>query len=290
MKKTCLIALLTIMIIFSFPITCFANMAAPEESDIGTAITFEKNDEIAVRSETLNITIVGDKAQIVAAYYMKNTLDEKVCTQSMFLSPNIEQNDVIVTSNGSTIDYTFETYALSYGSTIEIVDWQYVVLGSEDTNSNHNQSVDSITFDLTFEPNEERVIEVSYTYALGGYPSYDFDVKRGELEYYLTPANMWKDFENLTINLILDEDMPVITYSNLEFEQIGKYTYRYVSDTLPKENLIIHIDENWFQNIFSTLRSPYLSMSLMMFAPIIGVGLIVLVCIIVIINKIKNIK
>ncbi len=126
--------------------------------------------------------------------------------------------------------------------------------------------MDSLTFDLTVEPLEEFDVTVSYTYQLGGYPDYDFDAKRGEIEYYLTPAAMWKDFENLTITLHLDEDMPVITESNLAFKKIDKRTYQYVSDTLTEENMRVVIDENWIQNIFSTLRSPYLLMMLPIFA------------------------
>ena len=105
---------------------------------------------------------------------------------------------------------------------------------------------------------------VSYTYRLGGYPDLDFNAKRGEIVYYLTPAAMWKDFRQLTINVYLDEDMPVITSSNLDFEKVGKRTYQHVSDTLPEEDLRITIDENWMQNISSTLRSPYLGMYLSM--------------------------
>ena len=80
---------------------------------------------------------------------------------------------------------------------------------------------------------------------------------------------MWKDFSNLTINLYLDKDMPVVTSSNLQFEKLGARTFKYISDKLPKGNLEIVIDETWWQNIFSTLKSPYLPMTLMMFSPFI---------------------
>jgi uncharacterized membrane protein len=102
-----------------------------------------------------------------------------------------------------------------------------------------------------------------------------FDVKRGEIEYYLAPAAMWKDFSNLTINLYLDKDMPVVTSSNLKFEKVATRTYQYISDKLPKDNLKIVIDENWWQNIISSLRSPYLPMTLMMFSPFILIALAV---------------
>ena len=130
---------------------------------------------------------------------------------------------------------------------------------------------------MTFDPNEQYDVVVSYIYNLGGYPDYDFDAKRGEIYYYLVPATMWKDFESLTINVYLDKDIPVITHSNLEFEKASSHIYWYVSDTLPMENLEITIDENWFQNIFSTLRSPYLPMMFMIFSPFIVIGLVVIV-------------
>ena len=69
--------------------------------------------------------------------------------------------------------------------------------------------------------------------------------------------------------------MPVVTSSNLKFEKVGTRTYQYISYKLPKENLEIVIDENWWQNIFSTLRSPYLPMTLMMFSPFILIVLAV---------------
>jgi len=134
---------------------------------------------------------------------------------------------------------------------------------------------------MAFAPGQEYDVVVSYVYALGGYPSYDFDAKCGELTYYLTPAALWKDFSSLTIELRLDEDMPVLKSSTLPFEKVAARTYRYTSDTLPEEDLSIKIDENWFQNIFSTLRSPYLAMSLTFLLPPILIVLALAVLLIV---------
>lgn len=63
--------------------------------------------------------------------------------------------------------------------------------------------------------------------------------------------------------------MPVVTSSNLKFKKTGKASYRYISDKLPEENLEIVIDENWWQNIFSTLKSPYLPMIFILYSPFI---------------------
>ena len=276
MKKASLIFAFVLVFALSIPQVAYANMAAPREADIGSSITFEKNDAVSVLSEVLDITVDGSEADIVATYKMKNTTDESISTQSMFLSPNIKNSGVKVLVNDKDTSYTVENYALNYDTEIKTNDWQYVVLTDDEIASrNEEQTVDTITFEMDFTPNEEYDVIVSYRYRLGGYPDYDFNVKKGTIKYYLAPAAMWKDFSNLTINLYLDKDMPVVTSSNLKFEKVGTRTYQYISDKLPEENLEIVIDENWWQNISSTLRSPYLPMTLMMFSPFILIALAV---------------
>ena len=73
MKKISIIFTLTLVFILSVPQVIFANMVAPDDPDIGSAITFEKNDTISVLSEVLDITVNGSQAHIVATYRMKNT-------------------------------------------------------------------------------------------------------------------------------------------------------------------------------------------------------------------------
>lgn len=276
MKKISLIFAFVLLFALSIPQVAYANMAAPKNADIGSSITFEKNDAVSVLSEVLDITVASSEADIVATYKIKNTSDESIITQSMFLSPNMENSGVKVVVNDKDTSFTVGSYALYYGTEIKINNWQYVVLASEEiTNYTEEQTVDTITFEMGFEPNEEYDVIVSYRYHLGGYPDYDFDAKNGKIKYYLAPATMWKDFSNLTINLYLDKNMPVVTSSNLRFEKVSTRTYQYISDKLPEGNLEIVIDENWWQNIFSTLRSPYLLMTLMMFSPFILITLAV---------------
>lgn len=268
MKKFAFAAALTVVLgLFQ---VAYGNMAAPAEPDVGTAITLEENDDLAVRSEVLDITITGPTAQITATYQMENTSDEPVTTRSMFLSPNIGTAGTKVLAGGEEVPFEARSYALNYDTQVAAEDWRYVVLAPEETAAREpGRTVDAIEFSMDFEPGESSEVVVSYTYALGGYPSYDFDAKRGELHYYLTPAALWKDFGSLTINLTLGEDMPVLKSSNLEFEKVGDRTYRYQSDHLPEEDLRIVVDENWYQNFFSTLRSPYLHMTLRFLAPFI---------------------
>ena len=254
----------------------YGNMAAPAEPDVGTAITLEQNETLAVKSEVLDIVIEGSTAQITATYQMENQSDEAVKTRSMFLSPNVEEAGVQVVADGQLLACETECYALSYNTQIGVEEWRYAVLTDVGESPQVGKSmVEAILFDLKFEPRETYDVIVSYRYRLGGYPEYDFNVKCGELHYYLTPAAMWNDFEDLTINLTLGKDMPVLESSSLKFEKVGKRSYRYYSDALPKEDLQITVDENWLQNLFSTLRSPYLHMMIRTAAPFILIMVLV---------------
>ena len=254
----------------------YGNMAAPAEPDVGTAITLEQNETLAVKSEVLDIVIEGSTAQITATSQMENQSDEAVKTRSMFLSPNVEEAGVQVVADGQLLACETECYALSYNTQIGVEEWRYAVLTDVGESPQVGKPmVEAILFDLKFEPRETYDVIVSYRYRLGGYPEYDFNVKCGELHYYLTPAAMWNDFEDLTINLTLGKDMPVLESSSLKFEKVGKRSYRYYSDALPKEDLRITVDENWLQNLFSTLRSPYLHMMIRTAAPFILIMVLV---------------
>ena len=254
----------------------YGNMAAPAEPDVGTAITLEQNETLAVKSEVLDIVIEGSTAQITATSQMENQSDEAVKTRSMFLSPNVEEAGVQVVADGQLLACETECYALSYNTQIGVEEWRYAVLTDVGESPQVGKPmVEAILFDLKFEPRETYDVIVSYRFRLGGYPEYDFNVKCGELHYYLTPAAMWNDFEDLTINLTLGKDMPVLESSSLKFEKVGKRSYRYYSDALPKEDLRITVDENWLQNLFSTLRSPYLHMMIRTAAPFILIMVLV---------------
>ena len=78
MKRMKMLLLLALCGVLLGSQAVYANMAAPRESDIGSSITFEKNETIAVLSEVLDITVKGSKADIVATYHMKNTTAESV--------------------------------------------------------------------------------------------------------------------------------------------------------------------------------------------------------------------
>lgn len=282
MSKRITAFLLTALLALAAACPALANMAAPRPSDVGTTVTFEKNQDIAVTTETLDIRVEGAKAQIRAEYTMKNTAGEQISTPAMFLCPDQEEGSVRVTAREEPLEFLVEEYALSYDSRVETESWEYAVLSSGELASPNGETVWAISFQLDFDPEEEYTVSVEYTYALGGYPEYDFDVKDGRIEYYLLPAAGWKDFGSLTINLYLDKDMPVIASSSLPFEKVGTRTYQYVSQGLPEEDLSITIEENGFQKIFSTLRNPYLRMMVLLFAPfvLVAAGVVLLVVLI----------
>ena len=269
MKKHAILTAV-LLVVLLLPVMACANMAMPAFPGVASTVTFEKNDVISVVNEVLDITVHGAEADISAVYRMKNTSDTAVITPAMFISPNIKNETPKVTADNKNIGYTTEKYRLSgsFDDILAVDDWKFVTAGepTEDDVA-YGDTFDAIYFELSFEPNEEYDVAVSYSYALGGYPAYDYNAKYGEIRYYLSPASYWKNFGGLTINLCLDEDMPVLKSSNLDFEKVGKRTYRFESAELPTSELKIVIDENWWQEFVGTLKSPYLLMSIVYYVP-----------------------
>lgn len=276
MKALRTVSALALTLLLLQPIPVSANMAAPKDPDIGSSITFQRSDALAVTEEVLDITVTGSTAQITAAYTMTNITQEAVSTPVMFLAPNTGDGSVEVTLDGEALSWSVDQYALSFGSEVETEDWRYAVLTFGGEGNLSGEMVDAITFQLDFDPGETSEVKVSYPYRLGGYPDYDWNVKRGVIYYYLTPAALWQDFQSLTINLYLDKDMPVIKDSSVPFEKVGTRTYQYTSDTLPQEDLSIFIDENGFQEMIGAIRNPYNRFLIPFLLPLV-LGVIVLV-------------
>ena len=288
MKKF-IIIIISILFILLSPVVVKANMAAPIEDDIATSVSFEKSNDIDVISEVIDINIIDTLADITVTYNMKNIKNESINTPSMFVSPNIEGENVSIKIDDKDVDCIKETYYYSNYDDLTTSNWEYVILEKDYYNEYYNQ-VQTLTFNIEFNSLEEKEIIINYKYRLGGYPSRTDDMKRGSLTYYLKPASMWHSFSDLTINLYLSKDMPVLKDSNLEFADLGNRHYQYKSNTLPEENLEIKIDQNGWQKFIGYFKSPYLLMNLMMFLPFIIIGLIIVVIIIVItVYIIKNI-
>ena len=259
-----------------FAMPAKANMAAPDDNSLVSTICFEKNNDLSVISEVLDIEIAGAMANIKATYNMKNNKNYDVFSDSMFISPNIEGIETKVLFGGEKLNYEAKSYALNNATKLEVEDWMLVPVNEYEDNAQFGK-VDTISFNLNFKPNEEKCVEVSYTYRLGGYPTRTDHYKYGIIEYYLKPASMWNDFNDLTINLKLDEDMPVIKKSNLKFEKVGKLEQQYKSDKLPDDNLEIKLDQNGWQEFIGFFISPYFRINfLTIYLPILIVLLIVI--------------
>ena len=80
-------------------------MAAPEKPDVGSAITFQRNDALAVTEEVLDIKVTGSTADITATYSMVNVTQEPVSTPVMFLAPNTGDGHVEVTVDGEPLPF-----------------------------------------------------------------------------------------------------------------------------------------------------------------------------------------
>lgn len=258
MKRLPAVSAIALTLLLLLPMPVSANMAAPKSPDVGSSITFERSDALTVTEEVLDITVTGSTADITAAYSMTNVTSQPVSTPVMFLAPNTGDGAVEVTVDGEAIPFSMDTYTLTYYQQLDGEDWRYAILNYGSSHVPGEEQLVGISFQLDFEAGEAGQVVVSYPYRLGGYPDYDWDVKRGEILYYLAPAALWQDFQSLTINLYLDGDMPVVTESSVPFEKVGSRTYQYRADSLPKGNLEIQIDQNRFQEAVSMLRNPYL--------------------------------
>lgn len=106
MKKINNLLIVLLMALLFIPNTVLANMAAPTTPDVGSTITFERNDAIFVQSELLDITVKGSMANIVATYQMENSTNEMITTPVMFLSPNILTSHIDVQVNQETIPFS----------------------------------------------------------------------------------------------------------------------------------------------------------------------------------------
>lgn len=288
MKKI-LLMLLVLIITFSGFNTVFANMAAPNENDLGTSITFKNNEDINITKEILDIKITNDVASIKATYFMSNNKEYNVETESMFISPNYSDDNISVLKNDINIQYT--TKDLIFESSVDEVhinDWEYVIF-KKDENSKYGRKVQSINFKLEFGPLEESTIIVSYNYRLGGRPDLDNNLRYATFLYYLTPANNWNDFKDLTINLELSSDLPVISKSTLDFIKIENNKYKYKSDTMPNVNLELELDQTRLQEFIGFFKNPY-NIIYLYFIGITSLLIILIISIIVFIHFIKRKK
>ena len=71
--------------------------------------------------------------------------------------------------SGEPVAFTTGQYALDYTQP-NTDDWQYAVLTDWQADLSESAAVETVLFQLSFDPNETLDIEVSYPYRLGGLP------------------------------------------------------------------------------------------------------------------------
>lgn len=203
-----------------------------------------------------NVLVEDLKSELVNLFYLNDKTTDTIEKEHNF------NQYLICLNNGYTTD------GMIYPSLDEVI---YM-----------NDGLFAFVYDIDFAPQEEVEVKVNYSCALGasGYR------KTADFEYYLTPAKYWLDFQNLTINLYLDEKYPVLEYTSLKFDRIDKGYYQYISDKLPDKDLKITVGLPISERIWSGFG--YFLMTLLyswyIWLPIL-VLLVILTVVLVIIKK-----
>ncbi len=246
MKKIIYLLLITTMLIAvcCVPIVAQANAAAPDITGVGSGVTFDTYYDIEVTSEVLDIVFDDRTATVTATYTMVNLTDSSLDVDTMFILPAEDIGNsyrCAVTQDGNALAYTTSNYSYAdYDTSLTIEDWQYIVENGYEGGevNDYLLQIATVNYTMSFEATATSTIVVSYDTQLGGAISYSTTV---ELLYYLTPAQYWADFSNLTINLTLDENHPSLDKSrtSLDFAKTGDCTYQYTSNTLPDTELTI---------------------------------------------------
>ena len=242
------------------PTVVYANSAEPTYNSLGTGIVFEPTEEIAVKSEVLDIVMSEETAKITATYKMVNLTDKVIDIESMFVTPQFdkESENFTVKIDGTVVDYESKMFSMKWDTEIDKQDWEYIIVNGDDKYRDWYGGVQTVKYNMHFDANAEIEVMVSYDYRLGGYPT--SQNYTGTFLYYLTPAKYWSDFTDLTINLTLSESHPKIDRSSVKFEKIDKLIYQYKADELPSEELEIRVGKSWYVDAWNTLTNPMLWM------------------------------
>lgn len=113
------------------------------------------------------------------------------------------------------------------------------------------------TFDITLQPNQQHTLKVSYETKLGMdesrhlHPVY-------RLDYLLHPASNWSDFKDLSIELKVPKNAR--TYTNLPLEEGDAGLLEGSFEELPEENLVVFVspDSGVFIDFFESTKGPFL--------------------------------
>ena len=228
MKKKISIILLMIAIILSTftPSVAYADINEPIENSVSSTITLEHYTDLSITNEILNVDMNGSIADINIEYTLKNNTDKDCSSQAMFLAPNVENGKVTtITVDGTNLDYETESY---FNTQVSLSDgWKY---GTTDNDNNGDVQENILSFNLDFKASEEITVIISFQSQLGGFPNNE------EYPIYGHFSHWWvgdlQKLHPITINVNVDETLPIMETSNIEFEKIDDLTYQHKSDSL----------------------------------------------------------
>ncbi len=263
MRKLVIFVIAILIVACSMPIVASANSAPPDYTGVGSGVTFDTCHDIEIASEVLDIVFSQRTATVIASYTMVNLTDSSQEIDAMFILPAQDTGrgyKCTVTQDDSALSYTTSNYAYAdYNTSLTIDDWQYIVENGYETDgaTPYDLAIATVNYTMHFEPNATSTVVVSYDTQLGGNISYATTVK---LKYYLTPAQYWADFGNITINLTLDELHPALdkNATSLDFVKTGKYTYQYTSSSLPNTELNILARQSLIERMNISLQMSFL--------------------------------
>lgn len=260
MTKKLLIVMLLLILLCALllPTVALANSAAPDFTGVGSGIVFEQYEDVGVVSQVLDIVFDNRNVTVTATYNMVNNTSSELDVFTMFILPAEHVGSSFSASiyqDNKQLDFsTSNYYVVDYDTTVTLDDWQYIVEnGNVDPEgySDYSLQVCTVSYNMHFDASANSTVVVEYSTQLGGLISYGTTV---EFLYYLTPAQYWSDYSNLTINLTLDDNHPRITYSSINFDKTGDYTYVYTCDTLPEQELSITAGQSWWDTISLSSR------------------------------------
>lgn len=248
MKKLFIILLL-LLTIFPFAIA-YANMGPPQEvNPSNCGLVFSQNDQIKITDEQIVFDLTRESRQITAIYSMENTTNQTIKMLVAFPFPAYSkdsQTDIIIKFNGKNVDYKFKMYDVvnPFGEPIEY-DQDYIDKMLEYVSSDEqkdNQSILNVGvayYYLEFLPNEKSQVQVSYSTMPSAYMSKYSNAYRYQYIYFLSPAKYWKEYANLSIKVIANDNLQKYMISSnvlFDFDKENN-VYTFTSDKLPESEL-----------------------------------------------------
>lgn len=258
MKKRLFLVLLLVLYFVITAQTVSAN-ALPYswEGTTGSELFVMEDCPIQVSAEHLSFDLDAQKtgftlrSAVTAAYSLYNPAQEP-CTVSAVFPVITEPDDGKDTESqeilldGEPIAFNLLAAPLSEEALLDEIQpsqllTQGIPLEMWDTEENGEPQILLLDFQLTVAPKETAALEIhTITQAFMERDvvlDYFTTETRYTFHYFLSPAQYWDDFQNLTVDLHLSPAAPVLKDSSLDFQWVGGRRYRYQSDSLPEGEL-----------------------------------------------------